>query len=390
MAYWDRISATKTAPEASEIMMKLIRDGVGNAQNPHRKGSEALEILEESRHTIADFIHAQPCEIIFTSNGTESNNLGLVGMARGAGRARKARKILVSAVEHVSVIKTVQHLEREGFQLEIIPVNAEGLINRNVFEEALTDDVLMVSVQMVNPEVGTVQPIADLAGSAREKGILFHTDAIAAGGWLPLDVNALNVDALSIAGTMYHGPPGAAALYIRKKTAVVPVMFGGVQESSRRPGTENIPAIAGMARASELAGNQLDTRIHHARKLADELKNGLKGLQAVQLTGNWGNRLPGHVSLVVNYVEGEALLLMLNMKDIYASSGSSCTAKDLKISPVLTAMGLDQTVAQGSLVFSSVVDTTLADVQVVVEELPAIISKLRDMSPLWSRRQEGM
>jgi cysteine desulfurase len=387
MAYWDRISSTKTAAEALQKMSDILKNDLGNAQSPHRLGSQSAEILDESRNAVAELIGCQSSEITFTANGTESNNIALQGLSRAASRKRSGRKIIISAVEHVSIMKTAQQLEKEGFEIKIIPVDSKGRLNRDLYFEALDQNAILVSIQMANPEVGTIQSLPELVKPARDKGVIFHTDAIAGAGWMPVDVNELGVDALSLAGTMFHGPPGAAALYVRRGINLTPLTFGGVQEKNRRPGLENIPAIAGLGIAARIAKSELPTRMEQANRLAKRLYDGLKPIEAIEFTGDLENRIPGHVSVIVDYVEGESLLLMLDLKGVNAASGSSCTAKDLKISPVLMAMGLDHARAQGSLVFSSSRDTAEADADQIIQELPEIVTRLRELSPLWSQRR---
>jgi cysteine desulfurase len=384
MAYWDRISATKPAPEVLEKVIPLLGDQMGNPQSPHRDGTRAAGLLETAREQVAALISAEVQEMYFMSNGTESVNTAVQGLARGVHRKDSGRrKILISAVEHLSVKKSADYLMHEGFEVITIPVDSQGRLDVATYRDALDESVALVSIQMVNPEVGTVQDLETVVPLARESGALFHTDAVAAAGWIPVDVSVLGVDALSFSSAMYHGIPGAAALYLRRRVPFVPVLYGGVQERSRRPGAENIPAIVAMGIASEIAVSECADRMRHGNDLAAHLRNGLSGIPAVDFTGDWERRLPGHVSMLVNYVEGEALLLMLAMKGVSAASGSSCTAKDLKISPVLTSMGIDHTSAQGSLVLTSSRDTTIEDADAVIDVLPGIVDQLRAMSPIW-------
>jgi cysteine desulfurase len=322
MAYWDRISLTKPAPEVLDAVIPLLREQLGNAQSPHHAGNRAAAILAEARGKVLE-----------------------------------------------------------------IPVDSQGRINREAYFSRLDNHVALVAVQVANPEVGTIQPVEELTGAARDSGALFHADAIAAAGWIPLDTGKLDVDTLSLSAATFHGLPGAAALYIRSGAIVPGIMFGGVQERTKRPGTENIPAIAAMGVAADLAVRELPQRTDLGRKLASRLREGLSPIKALEFTGDPDNRAPGHVSMIVKYVEGEALLLMLDMKGVSAASGSSCTSKDLKISPVLMAMGLDHTSAQGSIVLSSSRDTTMDDAETVIRVLPEIVDKLRAMSPIWNQHK---
>ncbi|MBN1551708.1 cysteine desulfurase [bacterium] len=386
MHYWDRISATQPAPEVLEAVTAMLSKPLGNAQSPQKLGSLAAAELETSRTRVASMINADLHEIVFTSNGTEANNLAILGLSSAVtGKQANPRRIIYSSIEHVSISKPVSFLSKQGFDVAVIPVDGKGRIDRARYMNALSEEVALVSIQLANPEIGTIQTLDDLVAAAHQVGAIFHTDAVAAAGWIPIDVKALDVDALSLAATSFHGIPGAGALFVRKGIRCRSVMYGGIQEQGKRPGTENIPAIVAMSIAAELAQVEMQDRMNRMRKLAGLLKDRLSHIEAVEFTGDWENRLPGHVSLVVDGVEGESLLLMLDMKGINAASGSSCTAKDLKISPVLTALGLDQARAQGSLVFSADRSTSVEDASAVIEALPDIIHRLRQMSPLWSK-----
>lgn len=386
MAYLDRISFTPVLEEAVREMAGLITRTGLNPSSPTRMGSQSKKALETARESTASLIAADPRDLVFVSTGTESVNLAIRGLVRSAIRSRKQRKILISAIEHVSVVNTARALEKEGFEVQIVPVDTQGKISMNKFREALESDVLLASIQMANPEVGTIQDIETLATLARSRDVLFHTDAVDAAGWIPIDVNKLNVDALSFSGTQFGGPPGAAVLYVKKGVSIVPMLFGGIQERHRRPGLENIPAIAGLGIASDYARTTMTERATRVNLLANRLRTALLGIDDVLLTGHTTDRIPGHVSALIRCVEGEALLLMLDMKNVQAASGSSCTAKDLKISPILTALGIEHADAQGSLVFSLCDNTNDDDIEQVANVLPPIVSRLREMSPLWRRR----
>ena len=385
MAYWDRISASKIAPEVMEIMKPLLENQLGNPHSPHRLGTEAARVMAEARGKVATFLGAESRDIIFTSTGTEANHLGFRGLARAIRKAHPKRsRLIVSAVEHTSIMKLAQSLKTESFETVIIPVDSVGRIRVDAFRDAMDDSVAVVGLQLANPEVGTIQPVTECAEITHAQGAYLHCDAIAAAGWLPMDAVALDVDSLSLAASTFHGPSGAAALYLKRGRRPVTELLGGIQERNLRAGSENIPAIAGMAAACDLAQRELSERTAHGRQLITRLREGLSRIEAVEFTGDPENRIPGHVSIIVNFVEGEALLLMLDMSGISAASGSSCTAKDLKISPVLMAMGLDHTSAQGSIVLSASRNTTLEDADAVIRSLPAIVDRLRSMSPLWN------
>ncbi|MCD4654981.1 cysteine desulfurase [bacterium] len=387
MAYLDRISGTGTSKSAMAGMIKYMNYSALNPQSPGKFGTRARQALDTARLKVAELIGADIREITFVSNGTESVNLAIQGLVQSAAKSKEGRKIIISSIEHTSVMNTVKALEKKGFQTEIIPVDKFGRVDFTKYVSALDENTLLVSIQLANPEIGTIQDIASLAAAAREKNILFHTDAVDAVGWIPVNVPDLGVDALSFSGTQFQGPPGAAALFVRKGVSLVPMMFGGLQEKHRRPGLENIPAIAGFGIAAEETMKSLAENVAEGQRLASTLRKGLEKIENITLTGHPEYRIPGHVSVLIHYVEGEALLLMLDMKDIQAASGSSCTAKDLKISPVLMALGTDHTSAQGSLVFSTTTETSDTDIQLVLETLPVIVKRLRSMSPLWNKKK---
>ncbi len=381
LSYWDRISCTQVAPEAVVKMTEILESPMGNAQSPYRLGSQAMRMIEESRDKVAHLTGAESREITFTASGTEANNLAITGIALGLSR----KKILLSAIEHVSVMNTATALKKMGFEVEIIPVDSMGHVQQDVYLSMLDETVGLVSIQTANPEIGTIQRLEPLISAAKERGAIFHTDAVAAVGWIPVNVKESGVDSLTFSGAQFHGPPGAAAMYLRKGVKWRPVLHGGSQEHRRRPGLENVPAIVGFGIACELAEADMAERSGSAYILAEKLRTGLSSIPELDFTGDPEHRIPGHVSVIVRYVEGEALLLLLDMHGISAASGSSCTAKDLKISPVLMALGLDHTHAQGSVVFSSDRNTTLRNVEAITGAMPEIVNKLRSMSPLWAQ-----
>jgi cysteine desulfurase len=384
LIYLDHIAATQPRPEVVEAMLPFLRERFANAQSLHSGGQEAMQAVEEARGRVAGLIGASADEVYFTASGSESNNFALKGMAL-AGRSR-GKRIVLSAVEHLSVLNAAKSLEKLGFETVIVPVDGLGRVDPGDVRKALTKDTVLVSVQTANSEVGTMEPVAEIARISREHGVLFHTDAVAAVGNVPVDVRALGADALSLAADQFYGPKGAAALYIRKGTRIVPLIDGGVQESGRRGGTENVPAIVGMGRAAEIAAAEMSRRIEGATLLRDRLTRGLiERVDRSVLTGDPSNRLPHHASFCVEFIEGEAMLLHLDMKGVAASSGSACTSKSLKVSHVLLAMGLDHALAQGSLVFSLLETTSAADIDRVLEVFPPIVDNLRRMSPLYTK-----
>jgi cysteine desulfurase len=386
-AYLDHIAATPLRPEILEAMLPFFRGSYGNPQSLHSAGQEALLAVDVARAKVAGLIGAASEEIIFTAAGSESNNLALKGMAL-ANQAR-GKRIVVSAIEHASVLNSAKALEKLGFTTVFVPVDRFGRIDPGDVRKALTKDTVLVSIMTANSEVGTIEPVVEIARICRENGVLVHTDAVAAAGMVPVDVKALGVDALSLAADQFYGPKGAAALFVRKGVRALPLIDGGVQEGGRRAGTENVPAIVGMGKAAEIASAGLGQRAEAAKTLRDLLiRELLSRVDHVVLTGHPEIRLPHHASFCVEFIEGEGMLLHLDMKGIACSSGSACTSKSLKASHVLLAMGLDHALAQGSLVFSLLETTAREDIDYVLEVFPPIIDRLRRMSPLYTKYLE--
>jgi cysteine desulfurase len=382
--YLDTIATTPVLPEVVDTMMPYLREDYGNPQSLHAWGDEAREAMDRAREQVGKLINANPEEIIFTSSGTEANNLAIKGLAQA--QASKGKHIIVSAIEHFSVLHATRTLEKAGYEVTEIPVDKYGLVDPDAVVKNIRKDTILVSVMHANGEVGTIEPIADIAKSVREAGVLFHTDAVDSTGNIPVDTKMLGVDALSLAGNQFYGPNGAAALWMRKGLRLIPLMDGGVQEGGRRPGTENVPAIAGMGKAAEIAARDMTSRTSGLVKLRDNLINGLLGtVNHTILTGHPTQRLPHHASFCVEFIEGEAMLMLLSNEGIGVSSGSACTSRALKASHVLIAMGLPHEIAQGSLVFGLGLDTKQADIDYVLEKLPTIVERLRQMSPLYAK-----
>jgi cysteine desulfurase len=381
--YLDRIAATPLLAEVREAMAPFLGEDFGNPQSLHAAGRRAQEAVEEARADVAALVGAKPSEIIFTASGTEANNFALKGLA--IGQQARGRHIVVSAIEHSSVLNSVKALERQGFTSTLVPVDGAGRVDPADVAKALTPATVLVSVMTANSEVGTIEPIAEIAAVCKPRGVLLHTDAVAAAGSVPLNVEALGVDALSLAGDQFYGPKGGAALYVRKGVRILPLIDGGIQEGGRRGGTENVPAIVGLGRAARLAARDMEPRRAALLPLRDRLLDELpRRIGHVLVTGSRTDRLPHQASFCVEFVEGEAMLLSLDMQAIAASSGSACTSKALKASHVLLAMGLDHATAQGSLVFSLVDGTTGEAVDRLLEVFPPIVDRLRRMSPLWT------
>jgi len=382
--YLDHIAATPLHPEALEAMRPFLGEAYGNPQSLHAAGLEAQEAVEEAREEVAGLIGAANSEIYFTSNGTEANNFAVKGMALG--QQARGKHVVVSAIEHSSVLNSVRALEKHGFSMTLVPVDRFGRVDPSDVEKALTKETVLVSVMTANSEVGAVEPVAEIATVCRSRGVLFHTDAVAAAGSIPLDVKTLGVDALSLAGDQFYGPKGSAALFVRKGARILPLIDGGIQEGGRRGGTENVAGIVGMGRAARLARVEMEARTAALRPLRDRLLDELpRRIEHVVVTGSRTDRLPHHASFCIEFVEGEAMLLSLDMKGVAASSGSACTSKALKASHVLLAMGLDHATAQGSLVFSLIWTATDEDVDYLLEVFSPIVERLRGMSPLYTQ-----
>ena len=382
--YMDHIAGNPVSEEVMDAMLPYLKDVYGNPQSMHLFGEEAKEAIEEARGKVAELINAKPGEIYFTSSGTESNNFALKGIVPAY--AKKGKHIIISAVEHQSVLYSAKALEKTGCSVSYVPVDKYGVVNPEDVLKAVRPETVLVSVMYANSEVGSIQPVAEIAKAVREKGIIFHTDAVAAAGNIPVDVEADGVDSLSMSASQFYGPKGAGALYIRKGTRVIPFLDGGIQEEGRRAGTENIPGIAGMGKAAELAKREMYNRSARLKVLRDTLLKQLpEKIDRIYPTGHPEKRLPNHASFCVEFIEGEAMLLNLSMEGIAVSSGSACTSRALKSSHVLKAMGVDDAVAQGSVVMSMGISNTGDDIRRLLEVFPPIVDKLRKMSPLYTK-----
>lgn len=381
ICYFDHIAASRLDDDVLRAMLPFLTEEFGNPANFHSLGIRAQQAVDTARQQLAELIGARPEEIIFTASGSESNNLAIKGIAQAL--HRKGNHLIVSSIEHISVLNSIKRLKESGFTVDYLPVDPTGLIDPAAVERSIKPETVLISVMTANNEVGTIQPIRAISQIARQAGICLHTDAVVAVGMIPVSVDELGVDALSLAASNFHGPKGAAALYLRKGTPLRPLIDGGAQEQGRRAGTENVPAIVGMGAAAERARSQLEYRIPKIRQLRDRLVQGLlRRIPDIQVTGHPTDRLPNHASVCVHFVEGESMLLWLNEEGICAASGSSCTSRTLKVSHVLRAMGLDQTLAQGSLVMTLGYDSSEEDVEQLLARLPPIVERLRAMSPL--------
>lgn len=384
MVYLDYIAAAPVLPEVYEAMLPYFTEHWGNPSSIHELGEKAREAMEKARAQVADLIGAAPEEIIFTSCGTEANNLALKGIAWA--HQNRGKHIIISSIEHFSIMHCAKTLERWGFEVTRLPVDLYGMVNPADVEKALRPDTILVSVMHANNEVGTIQPIAEVGRLCRERNVLFHTDAVATVGLIPVNVKELNVDLLTLSANTFYGPKGAAALYLRKGVRLQPLLDGGIQERGLRAGTENVPAIVGMGVAAAIAKKEMGSRIQHLQALRDRLLRELpRCIPDIIPLGHPHQRLPNNVSVAIEYVEGESMLLFMDMAGIRISSGSACVSRSLKVSHVMLAMGISAATAQGSLVFTLGVHNTEKDVDQVLAALPPVVQRLREMSPLYHK-----
>ncbi|MBC8262533.1 MAG: cysteine desulfurase NifS [Anaerolineales bacterium] len=386
--YLDHAATTAVDPRVVEAMLPYFNPKYGNASSIYRIGQEAGKALDEARRTVADVLGCQPKEVIFTSCGTESDNLALRGVGWARRNLGKGNHIITSSIEHHAVSHTCEQLEKHfGFEITYLPVDKHGLVDPDDVGRAIKDDTALISIMYANNEVGAIEPIAEIGKIAREKGVPFHTDAVQAGGSLSLDVSELNVDLLSLSAHKFYGPKGVGVLYVRNGVSLLPTQTGGSHERNRRAGTENVPYIVGLAAALKIAYEELEANNQHITALRDRLIKGvLESIDEVRLTGHPTNRLPTSASFVFKYIEGEAILLNLDLAGIYASSGSACSTASLEASHVLLALGIPPEVAHGSLRLTLGRENTEEDVDYVLEILPGIVQKLRAMSPLYKEK----
>ncbi len=386
MIYADHAATTAVTDTALKAMLPHFTTAYGNPSSLYRFAQEGKSDLEEARAQVAACLNAKAEEIYFTSGGTEADNWALRGVAElMALKGKAAGHIITSAIEHHAVLHTAQYLEKQGYAVTYLPVDGDGLVDPAAVEEAIRPDTILISIMAANNEIGTVQPIAEIGAIARAHQVLFHTDAVQAVGHIPVDVEAWNVDLLSLSGHKFGGPKGIGALYMKKPLRLPALIQGGGQEKGRRSGTENVPGAVGMAAALKEAVERMPEESARLAALRDRLIAGLEGLPYARLTGHREKRLPGTASFVFEGVEGEALLLHLDAKGICASSGSACSSASLDPSHVLLAIGLPHAIAHGSLRLSLGADNTEADVDVMLSEIPAVVAYLREMSPVWDK-----
>lgn len=380
----DLAAAAPVDPAVLEIMLPFLTEHYGNPSSGHNLGAKAREALEEARVKVGLLIGAEPRDLIFTSSASEANNLAIKGLVEA--NKKKGNHIIASSIEHFSVLNQLKTLQRNGFEVTLLPVDHDGMVDPEELAAVITDQTILVSIQAANPEIGTIQPIEQLAALVREKGIAFHTDATAAAGWIPLNVDKIGVNLLTLAGDQFYGPKGSAALYVRRGTRLMPQIEGGIQERGLRAGTENVAAIAGLGEAARLASESLQERAEKTAAVRDQLKDSLfKVVPYLRLNGHPEKRLPRNLNIAVEFIEGEALLMRLEMAGIYVSSGSSCASQALKSSHVLTAIGLPPELAQGSLQLSLGKESSAEDIPYITEQMAQVAELLRNMSPLYHK-----
>jgi len=380
MRYFDHMATTPLPEEVVSAMMPYLREEFGNPLSIYDLGARARQAVEEARAKVAGLINARPQAVIFTSSGAEANNMALKGIALA--KQGQGKHIIVSRAEHHSVLNAARSLEKTGFAVTYLPIDKHGLVEPDTLRKAIIPETTLVSIILASPEVGSIEPVKELARIVKEKGnASFHTDAVAAVGNIPVDVADLGVDLLSLSAHQFYGPKGAGALYVREGIRIVPLIYGGIQEGGRRAGTENVPAIVGMGRAAEIAKEGLSETAGKLKAMRDRLISAALKVEKCRLTGHPDRRLPGHASFCVEFIEGEAMLLLLVSKGIYAASGSACSSKALKASPVLLSMGIPAGLAQGSIVFSLGRENAMEDIDYLISEFPPIIKRLREISP---------
>ena len=381
--YMDNAATTAVSEAALQAMLPALTKAYGNPSSLYRQGQEASRLVEEARQTVAHALHAKKQEIYFTSGGSEADNWAITQIA-ALGAKQGKRHIISTAFEHHAVLHTLDRLATQGFEITLLDVHEDGLVRPEELRSAIREDTALVTIMYANNEIGTIQPIAELGAICREKRVIFHTDAVQAVGHLPIDLSTLPVDLLSLSGHKFHGPKGVGALYCRSGVPLTSLLSGGSQERGKRAGTENVPAICGMAAALQESCAQLDAAQAQVTLLRDKLIDGvLSTIPRSRLNGDRTQRLPGNVSFCFEGVEGESLLLRLDLAGIAASSGSACTSGSLDPSHVLLAIGLPKEIAHGSLRLSLDRDNTEAEVDYVLAQLTAIVSTLRSMSPVW-------
>ena len=382
--YLDNAATTKLNPKVLEEMIPYLSDLYGNASSIYSLGRESRKALDLARDRVAEALNTNTSEIFFTSGGTEADNWAIEGVAFA--NEKKGKHIITTNIEHHAVLHTCQNLEKYGFEVTYLPVKENGIIDIKDFKNALRNDTTLVSVMFANNEIGTIQPIKEIGEITRERGIYFHTDAVQAVGNIPIDVQDLKIDLLSLSGHKFNGPKGVGVLYIKRGVNISPIIHGGGQERNKRAGTENVAGIVGIGKAIQIATNDIEKKNKELTELRDMTIKGLmERVPDTILNGDSKKRLPGNVNVCFKHIEGESILLMLDMKGICASSGSACTSGSLDPSHVLLAIGLPHEIAHGSLRLTFSIENSKKDVEYLLETIPPIIERLRQMSPLISK-----
>lgn len=383
--YADNAATTRIAPQVLDAMLPYLKEEYGNPSTLYKLGREAKIAIEKAREQVAQVIGAKAEEIFFTGSGTEADNMALKGVLYGpAGKGKK--HLITTKIEHHAILHTAMALEKEGFQVTFLDVDKNGRVDLEELKQAITPDTALVSIMAANNEVGTIQPIEEIGKICRKKGVLFHTDAVQAFGHMPLDVNKMNIDLLSLSAHKINGPKGSGALYIRRGLGLRPVIEGGGQERNRRSGTENVAGIVGLGQAAQLAMETMEEESARLKALAKKLTDGVLQIPETILTGDPENRLPGACSFAISAIEGESLVLYLDMEGICTSTGSACSTGSLDPSHVLMAIGLSHEVSHGSLRVTLGRFNTEEEVDYIIETLPKVVEKLRSMSPVWNRK----
>ena len=382
--YADNAATTKVSKAVLDSMLPYFTEEYGNASSIYGLGRNSKKAIEAAREKVAAAIGAEASEIIFTSCGSESDNWALRGTCQRL-KAKGKKHIITSVFEHHAILHTCQALEKEGFEVTYLPISELGFVSPEDVKNAIREDTAIVSIMYANNEIGTIQPIAEIGAVCREKGVVFHTDAVQAVGHVEIDVKAQNIDLLSLSGHKIHAQKGIGAIYVRKGLALPNLLFGGGQERTKRPGTENVPAIVGLGTAIEIACADIKGKNAKVTAMRNRLIDGILKITHTRLNGDRDMRLAGNCNISIEGIEGESLLLMLDMNGICASSGSACTSGSLDPSHVLLALGLKHEVAHGSLRLSINEDTTDEDIDYILEVVPNVVNRLRDMSPLWER-----
>lgn len=386
--YADNAATTKVSKEVLDTMYPYFTEEYGNASSIYGLGRNSKKAIEASREKVAKAIGAEPSEIYFTSCGSESDNWAIRGTCQRL-KAKGKKHIITSVFEHHAILHTCQALEKEGFEVTYLPISPLGFVNPEDVKNAIREDTAIVSIMYANNEIGTIQPIAEIGSVCREKGVIFHTDAVQAVGNVEIDVKAQNIDLLSLSGHKIHAQKGIGAIYVKKGLALPNLIFGGAQERNKRAGTENVPAIVGFGTAIEIATTDIKSKNEKVSAMRNRLIDGILKLPRTRLNGDREKRLAGNCNISIEGIEGESLLLMLDMHGICASSGSACTSGSLDPSHVLLALGLKHEVAHGSLRLSINSETTDEDIDYILEVIPNIVNRLREMSPLWEHIIKG-